>query len=412
MTISESPARHVTQDPGALGLTVDDSGTVCLAGKPYSAFGVNSFTLVIRYIEGADKSMYEDQFRLLKKYDIPFIRCNFGGFWPDYYERFDSDPEYIINCMRDVVKCAEKYETGLICSLMWEVGSIAYHMGEGRSAMGDPESRTVKYAKEYTSKIVSEFKDSPAVWAWEIGNEYNLDADLCDMSRVTETPDTPDEVTGEYFFTSEEMNTFYREIGNVIRSIDPVRMISTGNGDMRIASKSLHEAAKAMDKSTHMWNEVWTDDTVEDFYEMCSYCTPDPIDAMCFHLQHAKQDENGRASFMLTLNRFGGNISSEEYFTEFANAARRARKALYFGEMGDMMWMEGDKNAPEVFRSVTDAICGAGIQLASSWQFSNNDLKATDEGIDGIKLNIIKDINDAFKNAGRADRDSYWAVNR
>ena len=91
-------------DTETLGLTVDENGTILLAGKPYYAFGVNSFTLVIRYIEGAGESMYRDQFALLKKYNIPFIRVNFGGYWHDYYKKFDSDPASVLKCMHDVVK--------------------------------------------------------------------------------------------------------------------------------------------------------------------------------------------------------------------------------------------------------------------------------------------------------------------
>ena len=61
-------------DAETLGLTVDKNGTILLAGKPCYAFGVNSFSLVIRYIEGAEKRLYRSQFELLKKYGIPYIR--------------------------------------------------------------------------------------------------------------------------------------------------------------------------------------------------------------------------------------------------------------------------------------------------------------------------------------------------
>ena len=105
-------------DAETLGLTVDKNGTILLAGKPYYAFGVNSFSLVIRYIEGAEKSLYRSQFELLKKYGIPYIRVNFGGYWPEYYEKFDADPDEILSRRRDVVQCAKAYKIGLICSLL------------------------------------------------------------------------------------------------------------------------------------------------------------------------------------------------------------------------------------------------------------------------------------------------------
>lgn len=275
-------------DAETLGLTVDKNGTILLAGKPYYAFGVNSFSLVIRYIEGAEKSLYRSQFELLKKYGIPYIRVNFGGYWPEYYEKFDADPDEILSRMRDVVQCAEEYKIGLICSLLWYDASIPAHVGERRSDMGSSSSKTVKYAVKYVSRIVSEFKDSPAVWAWEIGNEYNLGADLCDPdfhSRLPEGPCTPEAPSGYDFYTSEELIRFYTAIGAAIRKQDPVRMLSSGNGDLRCASKSLRCAAARMNAETHLWKEEWTPDTLEDFYEMCAYFTPDPIDTISFHLR-------------------------------------------------------------------------------------------------------------------------------
>lgn len=401
-----------TADIETLGLTVDENGTILLAGKPYYAFGVNSFTLVNRYIEGADKSMYRDQFELLKKYNIPFIRVNFGGYWPDYYEGFDSDPQSILQCMKEVVECAEEYKIGLICSLLWYDGAIPNHVGEHRSDMGDPNSKTIKYAAEYTRKIVNEFKGSPAIWAWEIGNEYNLGADLCDpqfQSKLPEGPCAPVNPSGFDFYTSDELATFYTIIGKTIRECDTKRMISTGNADIRNASKSLRQSAREMDPKTHLWTEEWTQDSIEDFYEMNAFYTPDPIDTISLHLQHAKQDINGKVSYALMLDRFNSKVSTLKYFTEYVNAARKAKKALYFGEMGDLIWMEDDKDAINIFTNVTDWIIDAGIQLSSTWQFSANNLKATDEGIDGEKLKVIQDRNVKYASEGKADSALYWS---
>ncbi len=399
-------------DTQTLGLTVDENGTILLAGKPFYAFGVNSFTMVIRYIEGAGKSMYRDQFELLKKYGIPFVRVNFGGFYQDYYQKFDEDPEKILDCMREVVACAEEYQIGLICSLLWYDSAIPAHVEGHRSDMGNLDSNTVKYAVEYTGKIVNEFKDSPAVWAWEIGNEYNLGADLCDpefKAHMPMGPCTPKNPTGFDFYTSEELVTFYTAVGNKIREYDKTRMISTGNGDMRVASKALHNSAAAKDPETHLWQQDWTTDSVEDFQEMCVYFTPDPLDTICFHLQHAQQDEEGNASFLIMLNRYGSKISTRRYFDEYVIAARKAKKALYFGEMGDMMWMEDHEEAPSIFKSVTDWIVDSGIQLASSWQFDKSNLVASDRGIDGEKLKIMQEKNQQYLADGKMDTATYWA---
>ena len=123
-TITESteepmstPDKVYTTDLNTLGLTVDEEGTILLAGKPFYGFGVNSFTMLIRFIEGADETMYKDQFEILKKYNIPFARINFGGYWPDYYQKYDENPEFIYECMEKVLKCAEEANIGLVSTL-------------------------------------------------------------------------------------------------------------------------------------------------------------------------------------------------------------------------------------------------------------------------------------------------------
>lgn len=73
------------------------------------------------------------------------------------------------------------------------------------------------------------------------------------------------------------------------------------------------------------------------------------------------------------------------------------------------MWMEGNENAVSIFANVADWITDAGIQLASSWQFSENDLKATDEGIDGEKLAILQQKNQKYVDNGKADTVTYWS---
>ena len=71
--------------------------------------------------------------------------------------------------------------------------------------------------------------------------------------------------------------------------------------------------------------------------------------------------------------------------------------------------MEDDENAASVFKNVADWITDAGIQLASSWQFSKNSLIATDSGIDGEKLKILQEKNQNYIDEGKADTVTYWS---
>ena len=51
-------------------------------------------------------------------------------------------------------------------------------VGEPCDQWGNPESKTHEFMRTYVREVVTRYQDSPAIWGWEFGNEYNLDADL------------------------------------------------------------------------------------------------------------------------------------------------------------------------------------------------------------------------------------------
>ena len=67
----------------------------------------------------------------------------------------------------------------------WIDSILVLESGDHSDVVGEPigsweirRSRTVEYMREYTRLVVSRYRLSPAIWAWEFGNEYNLPADL------------------------------------------------------------------------------------------------------------------------------------------------------------------------------------------------------------------------------------------
>ena len=184
-----------------------------------------------------------------------------------------AEEGYRKTTIRKIVDYAEEVHVGLVCSLLWHDAAIPTHVGEKRSAMGNPDSRTVKYAKDYVTAVVREFVDSPAVWAWEIGNEYNLDADLCDPEFKTWLPagfGIEEGADGFDYYTSGEMRVFLEEVAKAIRAVDPDRMISSGHSEMRAYSKALYNAGLKADPKTHSWTVAFDTDSDEDFVYMNS----------------------------------------------------------------------------------------------------------------------------------------------
>ena len=397
----------------AMGFTVDGNGTVLLAGKPFYGFGVNVFSLVTREVETCT-SDYKNQLDLLKECGIPFVRINLGGYWPSYYEAFDKDPAAMLATIRKIVDYAEEVHVGLVCSLLWHDAAIPTHVGEKRSAMGNPDSRTVKYAKDYVTAVVREFVDSPAVWAWEIGNEYNLDADLCDPELKNWLPagfGIEENADGYDYYTSGEMRVFLAEIAKAIRAVDPDRMISSGHSEMRAYSKALHNAGLKADPGTHVWTVAFDTDSDEDFVYMNSMAAPNPIDCVSFHLQLCAQNADGEPEYIRSLYRFGrSDVTPLQYFRIYARTAKQLKKACFFGEFGDYLELENDERTPEEFGNLLSWIRDAGIQIACSWQFTGSALYVSTEGVDGAKMNMLRTVNESFAAEGKQDTASYWAA--
>ena len=392
------------RNPDRFGFHVEEGGEIRLAGEKFCGFGVNYFGAFAHYWYGDyDDQPFAEAFKKLKEYGVDFIRMPFGGYWTDYYEAFERDPDGVLRYLDRIVEEAEAQKIGIIVSLFWHDTALPLHLGEHRSAMGDPESGTVGYARDYASVIVSRYASSPAVWAWEIGNEYNLDADLCDTSGWNWLSGYPgDEPTGFDYFSSEEMLVFYREVSAKIREYDGWRMIETGNGEMRPFAKASAAASKRMNKENHSWEVDWTKNSRRAFDEMNAVMTPDPIDCLCFHLQHGTGDGSGR--YVETMDPWGKTISQREYFAAYKEAADAMGKGCLFGEMGDFLDMNGAPDLEEHFRALIGDIRASGIQIALTWQFQD----FTDAGNDGMKLSVIGEANRELKEEGLYPAERAW----
>ena len=392
------------RNPDRFGFHVEEGGEIRLAGEKFCGFGVNYFGAFAHYWYGDyDDQPFAEAFKKLKEYGVDFIRMPFGGYWTDYYEAFERDPDGVLRYLDRIVEEAEAQKIGIIVSLFWHDTALPLHLGEHRSAMGDPESGTVGYARDYASVIVSRYASSPAVWAWEIGNEYNLDADLCDTSGWNWLSGYPgDEPTGFDYFSSEEMLVFYREVSAKLREYDGWRMIETGNGEMRPFAKASAAASKRMNKETHSWEVDWTKNSRRAFDEMNAVMTPDPIDCLCFHLQHGTGDGSGR--YVETMDPWGKTISQREYFAAYKEAADAMGKGCLFGEMGDFLDMNGAPDLEEHFRALIGDIRASGIQIALTWQFQD----FTDAGNDGMKLSVIGEANRELKEEGLYPAERAW----
>ncbi|MCI0478819.1 MAG: cellulase family glycosylhydrolase, partial [Anaerolineales bacterium] len=232
---------------------------------------------------------------------------------------------------------------GLIPSLFWFYAGVPDLVGEPCDQWGNPQSRTLAFMREYVRDVVTRYKDSPATWAWEFGNEFNLVANLPNAKEhrphVAPSLGTPSLRTARDELTYEMIRTAHAEFGREVRRHDPYRAILTGDSILR-------------DSAWHNWKENnWKKDTPEQFAEMLAAGNPDPINAISIHVY---DDAPLRLTNALV-------------------AARNLKKPLFIGEFG----VKGPRAESEAeFRKLLAAIETNAVPLAAVWVF---DFKPQDQ---------------------------------
>ena len=318
LAILSLAASTAEKPSGGLGLTVDADGTLLKNGIPYRGFGVNYFSAFHRVLLDAGNTSYEAGFKELGSYGIPFARVMFTGFWPSDMKLYMEDKEAYFQRMDAVVESAEDNGIGLIHSLFWYDGAVPDLVGEPRDQWGNPESETHAFMRNYIREVVTRYKDSPAIWGWELGNEYNLGADLPNAAehrpKIVPHLGTLTSRSERDDLTHEMLHTAFVEFAKEVRKYDPYRIISTGNSIPRASAWHQRE------------ENSWIRDSYEQTYEILAGQNPDPIDVISVHIYKDVQDRIPQMMEMATklkkpllIGEFGVPDDGPEVKAEFTN---------------------------------------------------------------------------------------------
>lgn len=369
------------------GLTLKN-GSVMLNGKPYYAMGVNLYDAFLVYLRGntKDQAGVEGEFRQLKESGIPLVRISMCGYSGKEYGEYLDYPEYYFSCLDKVIAYAEKYKIGIVFDLCWAVDAIPDYYWGYRSDIGNANSEVVKAAKSYVKDIVTRYKNSPAVWAWEIGNEYNLDADLDGVLKREESK----------ALSSDDIHVFYEELARTIRSVDTYRLITGGDSEPRSAAYHLYH------------NNTWTVDSYSEMAQMMKKLSPEPMNMMSVHVyQDADNSEQG-----------AGSITSDqiEDFDRqvgwYVQAAKEANQALFVGEFGIMERTCKDISvAKEILKRQYNAFMKHGVQLSCIWVYGKDDgdpMNISPTNNLAYQYNVIVSGNERYRSEGKQDATAYW----
>lgn len=334
-------------------LQVDTAGNLLLDGKPVRAVGINFFSAFSRRLENPNDTSYREGFAELKKRGIPFVRFMACGFWPKDWRLYLENKEQYFRLLDDVIRAAEENQMGMIPSLFWYNATVPDLVQEPRNQWANPESKTIQLMRQYVHDIVTRYADSPAIWAWEFGNEYSLEVDLpnAENHRPWVHPDlgTPSSRSEADDLTHDMIVVASRLFAEAVRQYDKVRPITTGHSLPRPSAEHLRH------------KKGWQQDSKEQFQQNLIDVTPDPFNLISVHVYPFDRHM-----------RFGAPlISYETILQETLKAARVAQKALFVGEFGSP---DDEKNGGRIkarreICAQLAAIERSGVPLAALWNY-------------------------------------------
>lgn len=370
--------------PGDSGLRVVN-GIVKLNGKVYSGIGVNYFNAFYRTILNNNDTSYIAGLDYLSSKNVPFIRFASNGFWPKEWNLYLQDSVKYFTLLDKFVKAAEKRHIGLIPSLFFNDMTVCDKVTEHRNQWGNLNSRTIAMMRRYTASMVARYKNSPAIWGWEFGNEMNAYVDLHDMAGnylphvnvAGETPPMSARTLDDAIRTTT-LDTAYREFARVIHLLDTVHMVFTGNAMPEWNMWHRHAVAHP--------NE-WGKDSETDFGNILDAQNPAAIGSITVHFYYDGTHEN----------RFTTN---EDTLIKKAMLKSIAlKRPLFVGEFGAKL-SYGALTQPR-YEAELNAIVNNQVPLSALWvyDFSAQDttFNVTQNNTLSYQLQKIIDANAQLK---------------
>lgn len=349
-TISVLPARSRAES--SLGLSAGRDGTLLRDGVPFRGVGVNYFDAFLRTLRHPGDDSYRDGLRKLGANGIPFARFAACGYYASDYRLYLQNKEKYFQQLDGVVKAAEESHVGLIANLFWVSYGVPDLVGEPRDQWGNPDSKTRQFMRSYTREVVARYANSPAIWGWEFGNEYNLALDFPDGLRhlppINTRSGTPARRGPHDVLNSDIFTSALSDFAKTVRALDDHRILLTGNGAPRpSAYHMMAERRYGLDKE-------------EQFATMLLRHNPGQFNPVCIHAGPA------------AIGKYFADrkVSYNELIQTCARAARSASKSLYIEEFITCRPKVGDCSVA-ARRKVVDEVLAAleanHVSLASVW---------------------------------------------
>lgn len=336
---------------------------------PYRNIGVNIPDLFERFLHGDDASAVK-ALADAKAAGVHFVRC-WGTTWSaDGFGTFEQDPTRWMDAFDRMLAAANRDNIAVVPSLLFNPNMLPEYVR--RTAGKDeqivnyltPGSASNNLAVAYVTAIVSRFANDPRVLFWEIGNEYNLEADLSAQWKSRPTNQIP---------TSDQICAFLIQIATLIHHLDKRHLVTSGNADMRPAAWHMRQAMLAHRGNPRPLDYPmdWTPDTFPEYREMLDFFNPPPLDILSVHAYPPEANdtpfwitEDGKHAFRLPWISY---------------AAYALGKPLLVGEVGQKVFVSGkEQDTPWLLDALQRVEAGiVPIAAVWSWEFGQGNSDQT-----------------------------------
>ena len=350
-----SPAMADNSTTQKLGLYVSNDGTLMRNGKAYRGVGVNYFNAFLRTLQNPSDNSYVNGFSYLASQNIPVVRFAACGFWPNDFKLYQTNKAQYFALLDKVVKTAEDYGVGLIPSLFWFDAAVPDMMGESLNQWGNPNSKTIAFMRTYTAEVVSRYLNSPAIWGWEFGNEFNAYADLLDQASnwlppVNTALGTPASRSINDAMTTNIISVALTEFAKVVRQYDANRIISSGNGQPQWNAYHRHNAA-------------WSKDTAMQHAYILGNLSPGGINTYSVHVYPWNSTSSSPYFADMSAVLLGDVVKVE------MQAASLNNEPLIMGEFGSSVSTTVPGQEQSDFTALINSIESNKVPLALLWVF-------------------------------------------
>jgi cysteine-rich repeat protein len=319
-----------------------------LAGALFHRIGVNTFSLFFDALgmnvapssecsrdlvfgDAAVSARVIELLDTLERYGFDTARVALG-FYPDDLGLWVRDRDAYWRVLDGLVNAARARGIRLVLTLAWnrwlfpDLASTPSSI-ERLNALADPGSRSRALLAEYVTDVVSRYARSSTILAWELVNELNLIADIGPppaTALVAPCWGTPASRTADDVLTSAEIAALQSDLAALVRSIDPIHLVSSGHSAPRPSAWHLARSTGTRD---------WTLDSRDQMFANLAEMHPDPIDLVSVHIY----DAAGNTATALHENeRYGHTgIFNPSIVSDFLEGAERIGKPLLVGEFGD-----------------------------------------------------------------------------